>query len=230
MNYLAHLLLAGDDPALRLGGILGDFVKGPLPGNLPASVARGVALHRRVDSFADSHPAFQASRRRVSNARRRYAGVMVDMFYDHLLAANWSTWCRQPLDRFATDAYDLLEMNSRVLPERLAAILPKMRAQDWLASYREIDAIARALDGMSKHRLRQPNELVGAGRELEREYSGFAADFAEFFPDAIALVQDWITAAGVSAGLAVNQDGGAHSRLRTTTIQAKDDRFTSSRD
>jgi len=211
LNYLAHLLLAGDDPALRLGGILGDFVKGSLPGNLPTTVARGVALHRRVDSFADAHPAFQTSRRRVSGARRRYAGIMVDMFYDHLLAANWSSWSGQPLHRFAADAYDLLEMNSSMLPKRLTEILPTMRSQDWLASYREIDAVAGALDRMSKYRLRQPNGLAGAGRELELEYPGFAADFAEFFPDAIACVQDWIaSAAGAPAALAVDQEGGPY--------------------
>ena len=194
LNYLAHLLLAGSDPELRLGGILGDFVKGVLPGDLPSGLARGVALHRGIDVFADGHPAFRASRERVSRERRRYAGIMVDMFYDHLLAANWSQWCRQPLDRFAAEAYGLLGERPEQLPERLAGIVPAMREHDWLGSYREMRSISVALDRISVYRLRQPNYLGGGGAELEADYAGFAADFAVFFPDALGFAKRWIAA------------------------------------
>ena len=86
MNFLAHAWLAGESPALVVGGVFGDWVKGPLPGTLPADLARGVALHRAIDAFAETHPAFRASRARVSAARRCYAGVLVDIFWGHLLA------------------------------------------------------------------------------------------------------------------------------------------------
>lgn len=192
MNYLAHLLLAGEDPSLRLGGMLGDFVKGPLPGSLPPEVAHGVALHRRIDAFTDGHPVFRTSRERVSVARRRYAGVMVDMFYDHFLAANWSVFCSVSLDRFSAEAYGLMETHIEVLPERLATILPSMRKHDWLTSYRDAAAIGRALDRMSSHRLRQPNGMAGGGDELLAAYAGFEADFHEFFPQALEFAREWI--------------------------------------
>ena len=51
-----------------------------LPGSLPSSVAAGVSLHRRIDGIADTHPAFRRSCSRVGPKRRRFAGVMVDMF------------------------------------------------------------------------------------------------------------------------------------------------------
>ena len=35
MNYLAHALLAGASPDDRIGGVIGDFVKGPLDPTLP---------------------------------------------------------------------------------------------------------------------------------------------------------------------------------------------------
>jgi acyl carrier protein phosphodiesterase len=66
MNFLAHALLAGDDPALVVGGVVGDWIKGPLPAGLPPDLARGVALHRAIDSHAETHPAFRRSRARVS--------------------------------------------------------------------------------------------------------------------------------------------------------------------
>ncbi|MGB8409334.1 MAG: hypothetical protein WCE58_05455, partial [Gallionella sp.] len=100
LNFLAHAFLAGDDPALIVGGVIGDWIKGSLPGALPDDLARGVALHRAIDSFAESQPSFRRSRSRISVDRRRYAGVLVDVFYDHLLAQNWATLHHRPLDEY----------------------------------------------------------------------------------------------------------------------------------
>jgi acyl carrier protein phosphodiesterase len=102
MNFLAHAFLAADDPALVVGGVIGDWIKGPLPGALPADLARGVALHRAIDSHAETHSAFRASRARISPARRRYGGVVVDIVYDHLLARRWHELHPQPLATFCS--------------------------------------------------------------------------------------------------------------------------------
>lgn len=189
MNFLAHAYLAGASPADRLGGLMGDFVKGPLPAGLPPEIAAGVRLHRRIDMFADTHPAFRRSRSRVSIARRRVSGVIVDMFYDHFLALHWAQFHPDPLERFAADMYRLMADQQAWLPQRLAAILPHMREADWLSAYRSPDAIATALDRMSL-RLRRANPLVGAGAELQREREGFEADFFEFIVDAQTFAVD----------------------------------------
>jgi len=62
----------------------------PPPVGLSPALLAGVALHRSIDSFADRHPAFRRSRARISPARRRVGGIMVDLFYDHFLALHWS--------------------------------------------------------------------------------------------------------------------------------------------
>ncbi len=183
MNFLAHCYLAGSDAALRVGGMMGDFVKGPLPAGLPSDLAAGVWLHRRIDSFTDAHPLFRRSRERVSPARRRYAGIMVDLFYDHFLASRWERLHHQPLAAYTAEVYDLLARRAEDLPERLAGLLPHMRGDDWLASYAEADYVGLALDRMAHHRLRQPNGLGGAVAELLADYQGFESDFLEFLPD-----------------------------------------------
>lgn len=187
MNYLAHAYLAGDADSDRLGGLLGDFVKGPLPGGLPADLAAGVALHRRIDSYADAHPAFQRSRARVSAARRRYAGVMVDMFYDHLLAAHWETYSALPLTQYSRGVYDLLDAHVALLPERLGQVRIWMRKDDWLCSYRTLQGTGDALDRIALHRLSRPGSLPGAIAELAEDYAGFTADFIEFMRDAVVM-------------------------------------------
>ena len=190
MNYLAHALLAGPDDDYRLGGLLGDFVKGPLspaPLQFSAAVVEGLLLHRRIDSFADAHPAFGRSRQRVSVERRRYSGIVVDMFYDHFLAVHWARFSTQALESFSGAVYALL--SRRPLPDRLAVILPRMRQEDWLASYRERAAVGRALDQIAVHRLKRSNTLSGAGGELAECYAEFESDFLEFFPAAMAFAE-----------------------------------------
>ncbi|WP_313950189.1 ACP phosphodiesterase [Accumulibacter sp.] len=192
MNYLAHALLAGADEDLRLGGLLGDFVKGPLvpaPRGLSAAVVHGLRLHRRIDSFADTHPAFVRSRLRISAERRRYSGIIIDMFYDHFLAVHWARFAQQPLESFAAGVYALLER--RPLPERLAQILPRMRQENWLTSYRQPAAVGRALDQIAVHRLRRSSRLGGAGCELAVHYGEFERDFLEFFPAAMVFAESF---------------------------------------
>ncbi|MDX5362914.1 MAG: ACP phosphodiesterase [Pseudazoarcus pumilus] len=183
MNFLAHAWLAGEAPADRLGGLMGDFVKGPLPGGLPPDVAEGVRLHRAIDSFADTHPAFRSACARVPAGRRRAAGILVDMFFDHFLARHWQHFSSQPLPRFTAEVYGLMRAHHPLLPPRLQRILPWMIEDDWLASYAEVDAVAWALDRMSQ-RLSRPGLLAGAGSVLREEYPALESDFLAFLPAA----------------------------------------------
>lgn len=200
MNYLAHAFLAGPIAADRVGGVAGDFVKGlldPLPPGLGPALAEGVRLHRRIDSFADTHPAFRRSRGRVSAARRRVAGIMVDLFYDHFLARHWeAVSARWPanaagsgasLTTFTAEIYRLIDTHPEPLPAAFVPVFERMAAHDWLASYGDAASVALALDRMAAHRLRAPNPLAGAGAELLADYAGFEADFFDFLPDALAF-------------------------------------------
>ena len=199
MNYLAHALLAGDHPADRIGGVIGDFVKGPLdplPAGLGPGLAAGVMLHRRIDSFADTHPAFLRSRGRVSAARRRVAGVMVDMFYDHFLARYWAQFSEQALGDFTADTYRMIAAHPEPLPPSFGPVFERMRAHDWLASYRDVAVVALALDRMAELRLRRPNPLAGAGEELLACYAGLEADFFEFLRDALAFARSVVRQRG----------------------------------
>ena len=207
MNFLAHTVLAGTDEADRIGGLLGDFIKGPLPAGLPPALASGVALHRAIDGFADRHPAFLASRARVSPLRRRVAGVLVDLFYDHLLARDWpgeaafraeSTGAatetgdaHPPLAAYTAKIYAALTTYLDVLPAPARAVAERMRREDWLTDYRNPAAVARAIDQMSIHRLKRANPLAGGFEEFLADPDGFAADFRAFLPDALAFAAQW---------------------------------------
>lgn len=192
MNFLAHALLAGDDPALVVGGVVGDWIKGPLPGPLPADLARGVALHRAIDSHAETHPAFRRSRARVSAARRRYAGVLVDIFYDHLLARDWPVHHATQLPTYCSGIYQHIAGRRDDLPQPAHPALQRMAREDWLHSYVHIDGITDVLQRMAR-RARQPNPLAGGEAEFLADADGFADDFRAWLDDAQAFATGWMS-------------------------------------
>lgn len=191
MNFLAHAYLAGTSPPLIVGGVAGDWVKGLLPGALPADLARGVSLHRAIDTHAETHPAFQRSRQRISAARRRYAGVMVDIFYDHLLAIHWAELHRQPLGDYCLRVYEHMALRLTALPASAQNALRLMAEENWLLSYRERAGIANVLHRMSR-RARQPNPLQGGEAEFAADPAGFHADFRAWIGDANQFAEQWI--------------------------------------
>ncbi|MFA9439580.1 ACP phosphodiesterase [Uliginosibacterium sp. sgz301328] len=193
MNFLAHVYLAGPGWADRLGAMLGDFVKGPLAssqGVLPQPVIDGIALHRHIDSYLDASPAFSRSRARMSPQFRRVAGIAIDVFYDHFLAANWSGFSDEPLESYARDVYDLLDEHAALLPPRLERLRHAMRADDWLTSYRDRETPAFVLDRMAR-RLSRPELLDGAGAELIGHYGGLEKDFFDAMAELAVEIPVW---------------------------------------
>lgn len=204
MNFLAHAYLAAPatlarrDSGLIAGGVLGDWIKGPLDRQaLPPALLRGVALHRAIDSFADRNEAFLRSRARVSVLRRRWSGVLVDMYYDHLLAADWTAWHEQPLATFTQDTYAALAhyqadfVRAQTHPTLVAA-MALMASEDWLSTYAGLDELAAILARMGL-RARQPNPLADAASELIANRADFVNDFAAFLPAARTFATEWIT-------------------------------------
>ena len=181
MNYLAHFFLAEQSSDGLMGSLLGDFVKGRLGNRFPEDVRRAIALHRAIDSFTDAHPLHLESRNRVSAARRRYAGIIVDVCYDHFLCKYWTDYCDESLPHFAARVYDLLRAHQGPLPARLERILPHMIGDDWLASYAQLENVGRAIDGIAR-RITRSNPLAGGVREIECNYAALGEDFQAFFP------------------------------------------------
>ncbi|WP_426618182.1 ACP phosphodiesterase [Pseudomonas rustica] len=180
MNYLAHLHLGGQRPGQLLGSLYGDFVKGRLQGQFAPEVEAAIQLHRRIDVFTDRHPLVDVALGRFTETRRRYAGIVLDVFFDHCLARDWRLYAEQPLAVFTADVYRVLT-HERELPERLAKIAPHMVANDWLGSYQEFEVLEQVLRGISR-RLSRPEELAGAMQELRRLYEPLSEDFRLFYP------------------------------------------------
>lgn len=185
MNYLAHLFLSEGTPESLIGNLLGDFVKGSTVNLYDGEIRKGIDLHRKIDSYTDSHAIVRSSKSLISPQRRRFAGVLVDVFYDHFLAKNWREYSEVPLRDFASRAYKILQDNRDILPDSLQRVLPIIIARDLLLSYQEISEIGITLARMSA-RIKRTNNLAGGIEDLTVNYQQLESDFRAFFPELIS--------------------------------------------
>lgn len=189
MNFLAHLHLGGPTPEQMLGSLYGDFVKGSLDGRFAPALEAGIRLHRAIDRYTDSHPQVLAALARFPAGRRRYAGIILDVFFDHCLARHWGEYHPEPLEAFTARVYGVLRRTPD-LPGRLASIAPFMIADDWLGSYQEFEVLGGVLQGISR-RLSRPEGLLGVLPELRALYPVLLEDFRVFYPQLQEFAAQW---------------------------------------
>lgn len=185
MNYLAHIHLSDNSEENMLGNFLGDFVSKSLEEEFEYSIKQGILMHKRLDTFTDSHPNFANSRERISSANRRLAGVLIDIFYDHFLAKNWSDYSSVSLEEYADNFYKILKKYSYCLPDKLTRRMPFMIEENWLLSYRDINGIQVAVDRISKRFSNTRHPLVNPIDELINNYESLEKDFKCFYLQAI---------------------------------------------
>lgn len=181
MNFLAHLYLAGNDDELLIGNYIADSVKGAKYNLYPGKISKGILMHREVDFFSDKNPVYLRSMHRLQPAYGKYSGIITDMFYDYFLANNWSLYFEVPLEIFCSEVYQILSANQKLMPEESRIILEYMTRNNWLYSYRTIEGIRKALEGMSK-RMKYYFPMDNAVVELEKNSEIYNRDFMEFFP------------------------------------------------
>lgn len=190
MNVLAHALVAGNAAPWQVGGVMGDFVRGRPDPALPDAVRAGIRLHRAVDTFTDAHPQVVAARRLFAAPWRRYAGVLLDVWFDHLLARDFGRYADADLDAFSQRLRAHLRAHEHLLPPRLCRFLDYMERHDLPAAYARTDMIARVLEGLSQ-RFSRANPVAQALPELQARDALLVQHFEVFFPQLQAYAARW---------------------------------------
>ncbi len=188
MNYLAHAFLSGQDEDLLVGNFIGDAVKGKAINGYPATIRKGISLHRAIDEYTDHHPVYRQSRARLSGRYRHYAGVLTDIFYDHYLARNWQQYHHDPLPVYTRWVYAVLARQAAALPERVNYMLQFMVPQNWLLNYANLEGIQKVLNGMAR-RTTFESGMENALDELQQYYTELEEEFTAFFPQLQTFVQ-----------------------------------------
>jgi acyl carrier protein phosphodiesterase len=188
MNFLAHIYLSGENEDLMLGNFIADMVKGRQIENFHQGIVDGILLHRKIDAFTDAHPIVEKSKMRLRNKYRLYAGVVVDMFYDHFLARNWEEYSNHSLNGFVKQAYNVLLRNYFMLPVRARYMLPFMITGNWLSNYRDLERLQQHFEGMAR-RTPFKSGMEHAVFDLVGFYEEFETEFHTFFPELVQYVE-----------------------------------------
>lgn len=171
---------------------MADGIHGHKLEDFPPGIQKGIMLHRAIDTFTDSHPIFRQSTRRLHPQYHHYAGVIVDIYYDHFLAKNWQDYHSMPLQEYAASFYRLLEQNNDILTQRTKAMIPHMIRQDWLASYATVDGIGGILCQMDR-RTKNKSGMERSVNELKDYYGEFEKEFTAFFTEVRSFAKQKLT-------------------------------------
>ena len=191
MNYLAHIYLAQHSDKAMLGALLGDFVKLKDAALYHPEIQTDIQIHRQVDSYTDRHPIVLQAKALFQDQHRRYAGILLDIFYDHVLSQHWPQGSPAAREELIQRFYRALQEQSKiVLPDHLQAALPRMVNQDWLGSYHEFEGVIIAVQRTSQ-RLSKNGDLLRAGLDdLRSNYDALSQGFQAFFPELMQYVAE----------------------------------------
>ncbi|MEQ3661371.1 MAG: acyl carrier protein phosphodiesterase [Flavobacterium sp.] len=190
MNFLAHIYLSGDDDLIKIGNFMADGIRGNNYLNYPEKIQKGVILHRAIDTFTDAHPIWRQSKHRLHERYGHYAGVIIDILYDHFLAKNWNEYSNEDLEVYVDLFYQSLKDNYEVLSPKTKNLMPYMIESNWLVSYATIAGIERILFQMD-YRTKNKAQMQNAVQELQEFYAEFEEEFTLFFKDLIQMVEDF---------------------------------------
>ena len=198
MNHLAHFYLATLDTRIPLadslaGAFLGDFVKGRLGDDYPENIRTGIQLHRKIDAYTDRHHVVRQAVRRFASPYRRFAPVIIDLVFDHLLAKDWDTYHPQSLMEFSHQVYSQVESRKHHLPEKAETLIQVMKNRQSLLGYADTRFLDRSLEYLSV-RMKNADCLANSHSLIVSLLAEIEEDFRLFFPDARNAVLDIVNA------------------------------------
>jgi acyl carrier protein phosphodiesterase len=182
VNYLAHAVLAQPNQYSLTGNLLGDFCKGVATAQLHPLILAGLHNHRAVDRFTDQHHAVRRARQLFSQQRRRFAGIALDVLFDHFLIKHWTLFYPQPFAAYKQQLYLRLAAAEHLMPPQMAATMHNVRRHDWFSSYQQLPQLGVALDNIAQ-RIRFANQFTGMIDEIQPHYAALEQGFLQLYPE-----------------------------------------------
>lgn len=190
MNFLAHLHLAEATPESRMGNLLGDFVKGrPYDERFPTGIWRGIMEHRHIDAFTDKHPVWQLSRDRLPRDLRRFAGIIIDIVYDHFLVCHWDRFSPEvSFSNFIESTHDDLLATLHLAPDEAAGVILMMMQEEWLEGYASLKGIKETLRRVSDRSV-SLTPMQSAFAKVLPQLDEMEGHFLDYYPELMEYVE-----------------------------------------
>jgi acyl carrier protein phosphodiesterase len=150
MNFLGHLYFSGTDKELMLANLFGDFVRGSKHGHFPEVIQKGIKLHRSIDFYIDNHPLVKELKFDLMSHLPKVGPVAVDLFFDHLLARNWTQFHPSLYTSFLSDFYQHETDFHDHYPEQFIEFMHKLRTHQWMNHYPTKYGLMKSCEGVAK--------------------------------------------------------------------------------
>jgi len=192
MNYLAHAYLSFNKPALLVGNMISDFVKGKKKFDYPSDVLDGINLHRAIDDFTDMHPATKSARQIFQPEYGLYSGAFMDIAYDYFVANDKTLYEPESLEVFSQQVYDTLDQYIDIFPPQFVKLFPSMKKHNWLLNYRNDTGIQRSFEGLV-YRASFMSDSGPAFNLFLNNKNELQEAYHLFFPDLIRFTRNYIS-------------------------------------
>ena len=184
MNYLAHAFLSNNNENLLIGNFIADHMRGNNFKNYPAEVIEGIYLHRRIDSFTDAHVEFKKTKRVFYEGFEKHSGILVDIYFDHLLAKNFEKYHPQKLQHFSSAVYETYKKNLYLMPQSSERFLNYVLQNNIYTSYSLVEGIEKVLFHLS-HRINHNVSLQNSVSIFKNKEDEIAQSFELFMSDVL---------------------------------------------
>ena len=188
MNFLAHVYLSGTNTPLAIGNLIADRVKGKSVHLLSPQIQTGVYLHRAIDEYTDQHPIFRKCVSKLFPTYRHYSRVIIDMYFDHFLAANWDHFHDLPLEEFSNNFYKKLELEAPNFSQPIQKLIHALICYNWFIHYKSVSGLRKILEHMEQ-RTSFPSNLAASIEDLNQNYSYFENHFFQFMQELITFTK-----------------------------------------
>jgi len=185
LNYLAHAYLSFGEPKILVGNLIGDSVRGNIERTYEREIVIGIKLHREIDKFTDNHALVKEAQEILKPVYGKYSSVITDMYFDYFLGKYWKNYHEMPLNDFAHQVYDTIDIFIDIIPYRFLKMYGFMRYHNMLVGYGSLDGIRRAMQAMAK-KTKFNSNMETAHIFLDENHEYFRIHFGEFFEDLVA--------------------------------------------
>jgi acyl carrier protein phosphodiesterase len=192
VNFLGHIFLSPSDDQILLGNFIADSVKGDPNKHYAGRVLEGVKFHRAIDYFTDHHEVVRQGVARFRESQGRWAPVVIDVIYDHILASDWNLHHHQELYPFVQNVYGKLEAQKHHFPTAVERYFMYMKTQNWLFNYQYEWGLLKSLRGLDR-RTSIETKMYRAIEVFKKDEQAFRTEFKSFIADAQKMSEDYFS-------------------------------------
>jgi acyl carrier protein phosphodiesterase len=182
MNFLAHLLLTHTNEDWMIGNMIADFISNRDLQDLKPEVREGVMIHRKIDTFTDTHDSVRESIKRLHPIFHKYSPVVVDIYYDYFLSKNWRRYSPLPMEDFSLKIYDTFNSRMEEVPDMMKPRLKSMISHNFLENYATKTGIQFTFNKFQE-RVKFPVSFEQASDIMMVYEDEFNDEFNTFFPE-----------------------------------------------